>query len=67
MSKTIYELKLHEKTDLSEEWFMMRVAGGWLYTHYRLDCNAMTTTFVPFDNEFMKLKNELESEGKNES
>jgi len=55
MSKTIYELKLHEEIELSEGRFVMRVPGGWLYTHYRLDRNAMTTTFVPFDKEGMEM------------
>lgn len=49
--KDIYELKLHEGTEVRSEWstfYVVRVHGGWLYTIFRFDSNSMTTTFVPF-------------------
>lgn len=31
----------------------LRVPGGWLVTTHRLAHHAMTSAFIPFDNEFM--------------
>jgi len=51
----IYTMKLHEniKLDGNEFLSITRVAGGWIYMIPRLDCNAITSVFVPFHNEFM--------------
>lgn len=53
MTKSIYDMKLHERLDTSREVFVTRVPGGWLYS---LHCGygKYTTNFVPFDNEFWK-------------
>lgn len=55
----IYELPLHKCTEVNtgaSTFNIVRVAGGWLYTIYRLDSNQMTTTFVPFNDEYMSDK-----------
>jgi hypothetical protein len=49
MSKSIYDLKLHEITDVSNSYSVMRVPGGWIYSAIG---SADHTIFVPFDNEF---------------
>ena len=54
----IYSLDFHESFEFkcgASSFFITRVAGGWLYENYRLDCNQLTTTFVPFNNEFQHL------------
>ena len=48
-------MKLHDifNLNIKEVTSVLRVAGGWLYIIY--DCeDKFTTTFVPFDNEFMR-------------
>lgn len=61
MSKTIYDLKLHESLDVSENQrsetiICKRVAGGWIYTTFDYnthnDRNVISSVFVPFNNEF---------------
>ena len=51
--KDIYKLELHEFTEVNTggqtPFYVVRVPGGWLCTIYRLDSNAMTTTFIPLD------------------
>ena len=46
---TIYELNLHEEIQISETEYIKRVPGGWLY----IDSALCTSTFVPFNNEYM--------------
>lgn len=56
MWEKCYELKLGEKlknypnTNSSEN--LVRVPGGWVYTYG--DMQGTSSTFVPFNNEFMK-------------
>lgn len=50
MSKSIYELGLHQTTELNGI-FIRRVPGGWLYEPTEGD---IYSTFVPYDNEFDK-------------
>ena len=55
--KSIYEMKLHEEVVVvagPSEYRVLRVAGGWIYYNPRLDSNQMNSTFVPFDNEYLK-------------
>lgn len=47
---TIYDLDLHDEAQISDVEYVKRVPGGWLY----IDTNLCTSTFVPFNNEFMK-------------
>ena len=50
--KTIFNLKLHEILEIGSM-RIRRVASGWIYeTGYGI------AVFVPFDNEFRKLKDE---------
>jgi len=47
-------MELHEMIDIGDNfnyYKVMRVHGGWLYTHNRLDKGVMTTTFVPFSQD----------------
>lgn len=59
MEKTIYELGLHEATEVktngSTTFTITRVPGGWIYENYRLDQRQMTSVFVPYDNSFQKM------------
>src|SRR5690554_5222964 len=51
--KTIYDLKLHEEYFFHNLLFVLRVPGGWIYNH--TDNNkVLSSTFVPFNNEFQK-------------
>jgi len=53
----IYELGLHEEAIVlagPSEYRVLRVAGGWIYYNPRLDSSQMNSTFVPFDNEYLK-------------
>jgi len=53
----IYNLSLHEYADVNDGIFrgtIIRVPGGWLYSWDMPGYGTATTTFVPFDNEFMK-------------
>ena len=55
--KTIYDLKLHESISLNSNHLeIKRVAGGWLYieSYEYQDNMALTSCFIPFDNEFQK-------------
>lgn len=56
MWKKCYEMKLGEllenqlNTVTVEK--LLRVPGGWIYIY--ADTDGVATTFVPFDNEFMR-------------
>jgi len=39
-------MELHE-TLMTDDYSVFLVVGGWIYTFFRLDCNAMTSVFVP--------------------
>ena len=52
----IYTMKLHETFNINVggpigEMAITKVAGGWIYTHARLDHKAMTSVFVPYTDE----------------
>jgi hypothetical protein len=47
----IYDISLHEVTFLQDGTEILRVPGGWIYRHFRLDANAMTSVFVPFSDK----------------
>lgn len=58
MKKTIYELDLHEYTELRGsnwefDYIVTRVPWGWLYKGYRCEQEV----FVPFNDEFLTPKN----------
>lgn len=60
MEKTIYDLEFHETIEIKSGYIsytVTRVAGGWIYNYIRLDRNQITMVFVPFDNQFQKVKN----------
>lgn len=48
---TIYAMSLHETIHLNNGYTVMRVPGGWLYSHKDPHDNVVET-FVPFSNEF---------------
>ena len=54
MSKTIYDLKLHEHLTLSQGFDVTRVPGGWLYQEWvdNGDTTTLSSTFVPYHDEF---------------
>ena len=54
--KNLYELELHEVTDVSCEIIAIRVPGGWIYRWLSKD------TFVPYNNEFMPVIKTKEDE-----
>jgi hypothetical protein len=59
--KDAYKMKCGEQnqnypnTNLTER--LVRVPGGWIYIYG--DIRGVTSTFIPFDNEFQGLLNEL--------
>ena len=54
--RTIYDLKLHEDMFIQDNFEkninVLRVAGGWIYTYFRLDQGQMNSVFIPYCNEF---------------
>jgi len=48
--KNIHQMKLHEITELNTEISILRVPWGWIYMTFE---DGVTSTFVPFHNEFM--------------
>lgn len=51
----LYAMDLGDFLEHSEgpvTFLIYRVPGGWIYHSNRLDCNAMTSVFVPFSDEF---------------
>lgn len=53
----IYDLKLHEKTNIGNtDVAVVRVPGGWIYRFFDFDIESIGSVFVPFDNEFRKPK-----------
>jgi len=63
VSKSIYDLELHEGIDIIMPdtpvmYNVIRVPGGWNYHYIRLDSNAMTCQFVPYHEEFKPQDNE---------
>jgi len=51
MDKNIYEMKLHESIVIGY-YEILRVPGGWVYTHFEEDAKIESSVFVPFNNEF---------------
>jgi hypothetical protein len=49
-SEEIYNMKLHEWTQLKGMYSVLRVPGGWLYTYSYMGNN--NTVFVPYNDEF---------------
>jgi hypothetical protein len=50
MTKTIYNLKLHERTCIFDGGLFieaMRVPGGWIYTFLDKSHNLLSSTYVP--------------------
>jgi len=57
MVKSIYDLKLHEKTYLETGSLfieIIRVAGGWIYSSMDKGHNLLSSVYVPFHNEFQQ-------------
>ena len=59
----IYEMELHDRkyVDATE---ILRVPGGWIYVHYTENGaggNSTSSCFVPFNNEFQKIKKDVKS------
>jgi hypothetical protein len=57
----IYKLGLHEVKEIATgpvTYYIVRVPGGWLYHCNRLDSNAMTTVFVPYNNSHLLINPE---------
>jgi len=55
--ENIYEMKLHQTLRLDIYTEVLRVAGGWIYTIYSSNeeaINKPTSVFVGFNNEFQK-------------
>lgn len=56
--EALYKMQLHDsKVFLTEEGIeliVIRVSGGWIYYYVRLDCNSMSSVFVPVSNEFLE-------------
>lgn len=54
-AKKLYDMELHDQIEVQcgpINYNIVRVPGGWIYNHVRLDKSSMTTTFIEYDNEF---------------
>jgi len=49
--KTIHDLKLHERIQISCGLCIMRVPGGWIYK-YCVHSYGISCVFVPWSSEF---------------
>lgn len=59
----IYKMDLHStiKVEVGHiEYLIVRVHGGWIYNHVRLDSGQMNATFVPFDESLQAEGEDLE-------
>jgi len=52
IAEKLYSMRLGEMTCFNNNSSWLRVPGGWVYG------DLQGTTFIPFDNEFMKLINQ---------
>lgn len=55
MENNIYNLELHEVTVITNGLHVTRVPGGWIYESF-IDEVSISSTFVPFNNEFQSAK-----------
>lgn len=59
MNVDIYNMRLHEKVEITVDEFrveVVRVPGGWLYKEPNSFDSSPSYTFVPFNNEFQEVK-----------
>lgn len=58
----IYNMKLHQCIDFIDikgrDVNIIRVAGGWIYI-YEISEKILSSVFVPFNNEYMEIKYNL--------
>lgn len=48
-TKDIYELEIHEEIKVSDDLFVLRVPGGWIYSYWNeLEDYTSSGIFVPF-------------------
>lgn len=64
MTKTIYDLGLHETLKIDLNTSAVRVAGGWIYEYYEINTHGnrvkfITCTFVPYNDEFNEKTKEV--------
>jgi len=52
MAKKLYELKLHEESNVDSDCIARRVPGGWIYVFYCSDGEIVSSNFVPYHAEF---------------
>ena len=56
--EALYKMQLHDsrvfETQEGITIIVIRVAGGWIYYYVRLDCNSVSSLFIPFNNEFLE-------------
>lgn len=58
----IYKMKLHETLKISDDTWVLRVPGGWIYevevnmSAEESHGNTSRIVFVPFNNEFQQKK-----------
>ncbi len=62
INKTIFDLDLHEECHIQNNWVVLRVPGGWLYTHWEYRQQENNTgrieqwtdkhsTFIPYSEQ----------------
>ncbi len=49
----IYSMKLHEIFKIQEYFYVTRVPGGWIYESTKSTGSFISSTFVPYDTEFL--------------
>jgi len=52
MTKDLYDLKLHEESNVDGDCIARRVPGGWIYVFYSDDGEIVSTNFVPHHPEY---------------
>lgn len=58
MNRSLHSMKLHERMQFDDGGLftcVLRVPGGWIYRSYDKSHGILSSTFVPFNNEFMEV------------
>lgn len=62
MEDNIYNLELHNATKVDNNLIITRVPGGWIYESLTKELNSISSTFVPYNEEFKDNQANLKSQ-----
>ena len=51
---SIYEMNLNDEIKVSDNLYVTRVPGGWIYQFHRPAASVLEVVFVPYSGEFCK-------------